>query len=284
MKKNIYSVIIILSLFGCQSIDTVFDKEPNKNQTKIQKSGAYYLDDGPEENPPEDLDKINDAQPKYEALSKRANQPYVAFNKKYTPLKKIIPFEEKGYASWYGKRYHGRKTSIGEVYDMYQMTGAHKTLPLPCYIKVTNLKNKRSVIIRINDRGPFIDQRIVDLSYAAAHRLDIIRNGSELVKIEMINPSLTKVNLKSVDNISSIISSDENFYIQAGAFSTEGNATNLMNRISRVKFKNTLNVRKLNKNSLHLVTIGPYKSKEIAEKALKNISKKIQLNSFIISE
>jgi cell division septation protein DedD len=87
-----------------------------------------------------------------------------------------------------------------------------------------------------------------------------------------------------VDNISSIISSDENFYIQAGAFSTEGNATNLMNRISRVKFKNTLNVRKLNKNSLHLVTIGPYKSKEIAEKALKNISKKIQLNSFIISE
>ncbi len=284
MKKNIYSIIIIFSLFGCQSIDTVFDKEPNKNQTKIQKSGAYYLDDGPEENPPEDLDKINDAQPKYEALSKTANRPYVAFNKKYIPLKKIIPFEEKGYASWYGKRYHGRKTSIGEVYDMYQMTGAHKTLPLPCYIKVTNLKNKRSVIIRINDRGPFIDERIVDLSYAAAHRLDIIKNGSELVKIQMINPSLTKVDLKSADNISSIKSSDENFYIQAGAFSSEDNANNLMSRISRAKFKNTLNVKKLNKNSLHLVTIGPYKSKEIAEKALEKISKKIQLNSFIISE
>ena len=284
MNKYFYNIIITFSLFGCQSIDTVFDKEPNKNQTKIQKSGAYYLDDGPEENPPENLDKINDAQPKYEALSKTANRPYDAFNKKYTPLKKIIPFKEKGYASWYGKRYHGRKTSIGEVYDMYQMTGAHKTLPLPCYIKVTNLKNKRSVIIRVNDRGPFIDERIVDLSYAAAHRLDIIKNGSELVKIEMINPSLTKVNLNKVHKNSSIISSNENYYIQAGAFSSEDNATNLINRISKVKFKDELSLKKINKNSLHLVTIGPYKSKENAEKVLKNISKKIQLNSFIISE
>ena len=284
MNKYFYNIIITFSLFGCQSIDTVFDKELNKNQTKIQKSGAYYLDDGPEENPPEDLDKINDAQPKYEALSRRANRPYVAFNKKYIPLKKIIPFEEKGYASWYGKRYHGKKTSIGETYDMYQMTGAHKTLPLPCYIKVTNLKNKRSVIIRINDRGPFVDERIVDLSYAAAHRLRIIEKGSELVRIEMVNPSLANKNMKKEDILPSANSSIKYFYIQAGAFSSEANASYLVNKLSKIQFRNSLNIKKLSKNSLYLVAIGPYDSKKIAEQALKDISQKIQLNSFIISE
>ena len=284
MHKFIYILITTLSLIGCQSIDTILDQESNKNKTQAQKTGGYYLDDGPEETPPDNLDEIKDAQPKYEALSKRANRPYVAFEKKYTPMNKITPFEEEGYASWYGKRYHGRKTSIGEIYDMYQMTGAHKTLPLPCYIKVTNLKNKRSVIIRVNDRGPFIDQRIVDLSYAAAHKLDIIKNGSELVKIEMINPSLTKHNLKKINDKLSSLSSEKYFYIQAGAFSSEENANNLMNRISRIKFKGPLTLKKINKDSLHLVTIGPYKNKEIAEKSLKKILKKIQLNSFIISD
>ena len=192
MNKFIYKLIISFLLIGCQTIDPLFKDEASKNKTEGTKSGAYYLDDGPEENPPENLDQIPNAIPKFESLSKRANRPYIAFEKKYTPMKKIIPFEEEGYASWYGKRYHGRKTSIGETYDMYQMTGAHKTLPLPCYIKVTNLENKRSVIIRVNDRGPFIDQRIVDLSYAAAHKLGIVDKGSELVKIEMINPSLAK--------------------------------------------------------------------------------------------
>ena len=198
--------------------------------------------------------------------------------------KKIIPFKEEGYASWYGKRYHGKKTSIGEAYDMYQMTGAHKTLPLPCYIKVTNLKNKRSVIIRVNDRGPFVDNRIIDLSYAAAHRLRIIETGSELVRIEMVNPSLAKKNIKETENVSSTNSSIKYFYIQAGAFSSEDNASYLIKRLSKIQFRNSLNIKKLSKNSLHLVTIGPYDSKKNAEQALKDIAQKIQLNSFIISE
>ena len=281
MKKNILTFVTAFLLFGCQSVEPLFEQS-NKDKPKVKNSGAYYLDDGPDENPPQNLDKIPDAQPKYEALSKRANRPYVAFEKKYVPMQKIIPFKEEGYASWYGKRYHGRKTSIGETYDMYQMTGAHKTLPLPCYIKVTNLKNKRSVIIRVNDRGPFIDERIVDLSYAAAHRLEIIQNGSELVKIEMVNPSLVVKNIEEANLNSS--PSIKSFYIQAGAFSNQDNASYLINRLSKIKFKNSLSIKKLNKNSLHLVTIGPYASKKIAEEALKDITKKIQLNSFIISE
>jgi len=281
MKKNILTFVTAFLLFGCQSVEPLFEQS-NKDKPKVKNSGAYYLDDGPDENPPQNLDKIPDAQPKYEALSKRANRPYVAFDKKYFPMQKIIPFKEEGYASWYGKRYHGRKTSIGETYDMYQMTGAHKTLPLPCYIKVTNLKNNRSVIIRVNDRGPFIDERIVDLSYAAAHRLEIIQNGSELVKIEMVNPSSVVKNIEKPNQNSS--PSIKSFYIQAGAFSNQDNASFLINRLSKIKFKNSLSIKILNKNSLHLVTIGPYASKKIAEEALKNVTKKIQLNSFIISE
>jgi rare lipoprotein A len=284
MKKNILAFVITFLLFGCQSIDPILKKESKNNSTEGEKSGAYYLDDGPEENPPGNLDEIPNAQPKYEALSKWASRPYVAFDKKYTPMTKIIPFKEEGYASWYGKRYHGKKTSIGETYDMYQMTGAHKTLPLPSYIKVTNLKNKLSVIIRVNDRGPFVDERIIDLSYVAAHRLRIIEKGSELVRIEMVNPSLASKNIKEADNVPSASSSIKYFYIQAGAFSSEDNASYLINRLSKIQFRNSLNIKKLIKNSLHLVAIGPYDSKEIAEQVLKDISLKIQLNSFIILE
>jgi len=284
MNKYIFTLIISFLFLGCQSIDPLFKESAKKNKSEGKNSGAYYLDDGPEENPPDNLDEIPDAQPKYEALSKWASRPYVAFDKKYTPMKKIIPFKEEGYASWYGKRYHGKKTSIGEAYDMYQMTGAHKTLPLPCYIKVTNLKNKRSVIIRVNDRGPFVDNRIIDLSYAAAHRLRIIETGSELVRIEMVNPSLAKKNIKETENVSSTNSSIKYFYIQAGAFSSEDNASYLIKRLSKIQFRNSLNIKKLSKNSLHLVTIGPYDSKKNAEQALKDIAQKIQLNSFIISE
>jgi rare lipoprotein A len=280
MNKYIFTLMVSFLFVGCQSIDPLFKEEAKQNKNP----GAYYLDDGPEENPPQNLNKIPDAQPKYEALSKWASRPYVAFDKKYTPMTKIIPFKEEGYASWYGKRYHGKKTSIGETYDMYQMTGAHKTLPLPCYIKVTNLKNKRSVIIRVNDRGPFVDGRIIDLSYAAAHRLRIIETGSELVKIEMVNPSLAKKNIKEVNNVPSANSTIKYFYIQAGAFSNEDNASYLINRLTKIQFRNSINIKKLSKNSLHLVTIGPYDSKKNAEQALKDISQKIQLNSFIISE
>ena len=288
MSKYIFKLAIIFLLVSCQSIDPILEpilkEDIKQNKPDEKKKGAYYLDDGPEENPPDNLDKIPDAKPKYEPLSKTANRPYVAFNKKYFPMKKIIPFTEKGHASWYGKRYHGRKTSIGETYDMYQMTGAHKTLPLPCYIKVTNLGNNLSVIIRVNDRGPFIDERIVDLSYAAAHRIKIIERGSELVKIEMVNPSLVKNKIKEINKDLLKVSSTKNFYIQAGAFSNEDNASNLMNRLSKIKFKDALNIKKINKNSLHLITIGPYNNQQNAEKTLIIISKKIQLNSFIISE
>lgn len=151
------------------------------------KPGGYYLDDGPGENPPANLESIPDAVPKEEPLQPRLNKPYVALGQTYQPMTKAQSYKKRGVASWYGKRFHGKKTSSGEPYDMYAMTAAHTVLPLPSYAKVTNLANGRSVVVRINDRGPFKKDRIIDLSYAAAYKLGLIARGSGLVEVEAVD-------------------------------------------------------------------------------------------------
>ncbi len=154
------------------------------------KPGGYYLDDGPGDNPPQDIDSIPNATPKKEPLLERANRPYKALGAVYTPMTKYQPYKETGVASWYGKRYHGKNTSSGEIYDMYSMSAAHTTLPLPSYAKVTNPANGRWVIVRVNDRGPFKSSRVIDLSYAAAYKLRFSSAGSTLVEVEAIDPNL----------------------------------------------------------------------------------------------
>ena len=184
-------------------------------------------------------------------------------------MKELKPFKEKGYASWYGKKYHGNKTSIGEIYDMYQMTGAHKTLPLPCYVKVTNLKNKRSIIIRVNDRGPFLRERIIDLSYAAAHKLDIIEKGSELVEIEVINPKFRQ--------------EMQNIMLQAGVFSVNDNAKNLQSKIELLKLSLVEEITIVNKNNNFHVWLGPFDDLSQAEEVKSIIDIQLNLNSIIIN-
>ncbi len=152
------------------------------------KKGGYYKDDGPEANPPANLASIPDARPRVEPLHRFANRPYEVFGKKYVPLASVQPFRQRGIASWYGKRFHGQKTASGETYDMYAMTAAHPTLPIPSYARVRNLRTGATVIVRINDRGPFHSGRIIDLSYAAAYRLGLLGNGSGEVEIESIVP------------------------------------------------------------------------------------------------
>jgi rare lipoprotein A len=148
--------------------------------------GGYLAGDGPGADAPTDLDSIPDAVPKAEPLHRYANREYTALGKTYTPLDAPGNYKETGIASWYGKKFHGQRTSIGEVYDMYGMTAAHPTLPIPSYARVTNLANKRSVIVRVNDRGPFLHDRIIDLSYTAAYKLRIINSGSAEVEVESI--------------------------------------------------------------------------------------------------
>ncbi len=129
-----------------------------------------------------------DAIPRPEPPSRYGNGPiYEVFGKRYTVMPSSEGYSERGVASWYGQKFHGRLTSSREPYDMYQMTAAHKTLPLPTYVRVTNLRNNKSIVVRVNDRGPFVNNRIIDLSYAAARKLDMIRDGTSLVEVTAIS-------------------------------------------------------------------------------------------------
>lgn len=154
----------------------------------LKRGGGYYQDDGPGENPPDDIDAIPDAVPKAEPLHRFANNPYSVLGRDYTPWKDLRPYKARGVASWYGRKFHGQKTSSGEPYDMYGMTAAHATLPIPSYVRVTNPANGRSVVLRVNDRGPFHAGRIIDLSFTAAWKLGYVGNGSTLVDVEAILP------------------------------------------------------------------------------------------------
>lgn len=150
--------------------------------------GGYYQDDGPGDRPPDGLHDLPDADPRVEPYSKRGNRPYVVFGKTYTPITDERPFRQRGRGSWYGKKFHGQKTSSGEIYDMYKMTAAHPTLPIPSYARVTNLGNGNQVIVRVNDRGPFHSSRVIDLSYTAALKLDYIAKGSAELEVERLLP------------------------------------------------------------------------------------------------
>ena len=152
------------------------------------KKGGYYKDDGPDANPPANLDKVPDAIPKIEPLASGANKPYTLFGKAYKPDTSGGPYKVQGRASWYGKKFHGNPTSNGERYDMYAMTAAHTTLPIPSYVRVTRVSNGKSIVLRINDRGPFHSDRIIDLSYVAAYKLGMLGPGSSEVVVERIMP------------------------------------------------------------------------------------------------
>jgi rare lipoprotein A len=134
---------------------------------------------------------VPDAIPRPEPRARYGNPPfYDVFGKRYYVLSSSVGYWERGVASWYGPGFHKERTSTGEPYDMYGMTAAHKTLPLPAYVRVTNLQNGRSVVVRVNDRGPFVGNRIIDLSYTAAAKLDMLRNGTAMVEVRAIDPSV----------------------------------------------------------------------------------------------
>lgn len=166
------SIVVCFILTGCVSVPGIVP-EP---------------EDGPGE--PVNTASIKDATPRVEPITKIGNKsPYTVFGKTYFVLPSSKDYREQGVASWYGKKFHGRKTSNGEVYDMYAMTAAHKTLPIPSYVRVTHTGNQRSIIVRINDRGPFHGPRIIDLSYVAALKLGFADNGTAEVLVEAIDPS-----------------------------------------------------------------------------------------------
>jgi peptidoglycan lytic transglycosylase len=164
--------------------------------------------------------------------SKSGNPPfYKVFGVRYSVMNSSMGYKERGVASWYGKKFHGRKTSSGERYDMYQMTAAHKSLPLPTIVRVTNLNNGRSIVVRVNDRGPFVKNRIIDLSYSAAIELDMTREGTALVEVEALTAAKTQT-VKPPPVVEPAVDPAGSIYVQVGAFGEQGNAKKLAQKLN----------------------------------------------------
>lgn len=223
--------------------------------------GGYYKDDGPPRGiSKSDIERIPDAVPKIEPLSKTGNRPYTALGKKYYPMKSAHGYRQKGVASWYGKKFHGARTSSGEKYDMFAMTAAHRTLPLPTYVKVRSLKNGKSVIVKVNDRGPFLHNRVIDLSYAAAYKLGVVATGTGLVEVTAVTPvnARQQASYPTQVPLSTRSVSGPRLYIQYGAFTVKSNAQDLQRRLSVHGFNTFIEHGTNDGGDIYRVRTGPY--------------------------
>lgn len=235
--------------------------------------GGYYLDDGPGALPPTDLDAVPDAVPRREPLHRFANRTYVALGNTYTPLASASGYREEGMASWYGRRFHGKKTASGELYDMYAMTAAHPTLPIPSYARVTALDSGRSVVVRINDRGPFHKARLIDLSYTAAHKLGYLSRGSTRVRVESLDPEAYDTQGEALP---------DGVFLQIGAFTRADNAQQLVARLARELALDPERTRVVLRDRLHRVQLGPYDSDDEALADRARVRERLDLNAVLV--
>lgn len=260
--------------------------------------GGYYKDDGPGDNPPDDLDAIADAEPRIEPYSTRGNRPYVVFGKTYTPITEDVPLRQRGTGSWYGKKFHGQKTSSGELYDMYQMTAAHPTLPIPSYARVTNLDNGRQVIVRVNDRGPFHSSRIIDLSYAAARKLGYLNKGKGNLEIERLLPDdIVRIQSEKLllaaappQNVPAGLGlqpitaalpmtaagpaedgADSGFYLQLGAFGQDHNAQSMRSQLAQSWADTLRPIEVVQAGAWYRLYSGPYADRSQAQQAAQKV-------------
>ncbi len=257
--------------------------------TTPPRDGAYYKNDGPGANPPPNLDRIADAQPRAEPLSRAANRPYVVFGKRYVPLASLQPFRQRGIASWYGRRFNGQPTSSGERYDMYAMTAAHPVLPIPSYARVTNLSNGRSVVVRINDRGPFHSGRIIDLSYAAAHKLGYVAAGSARVEVDSIVPgapaeaaATTARAAVPLEPQPAAADEQSGVYLQLGAFSAREKAESFRVHVYRELAWLSDAIHVLASGGLYKLHLGPYRSQDQARAVAQRIESELNFKPVFI--
>ncbi len=302
-----------LALAGCANVNTktsdtdrasVPSQQADASKAVVPpfKGGRYYKDDGPGANPPANLDDIPDAVPKQEPFNRQTSKAYKVMGKRYVPLADNIDYKARGLASWYGRKFHGNATSIGEPYDMYAMTAAHPTLPLPSYARVTNLENGKSVVVRLNDRGPFHPGRIIDLSYTAAHKLDVLKDVTE-VEVAALLPdaaptsfaalatedvSLASVQKEPVPAPQAVavktettrIDAGQSVYLQLGAFGNPVAADGVMARATAKLSSDFPSVMRLESNGLFKVQAGPFASAEAADQAAALIRNDLGIQAF----
>ena len=258
-----------------------------RSNVALKRGGGFYKDDGPGDEIPEGLDDIPDAVPRWEPLHKPATRPYTVLGKDYVPATSLRPYKARGIASWYGKKFHGQKTSIGEPYDMFAMTAAHTTLPLPSYVRVTSLQSGNSVVVRVIDRGPFHADRIIDLSYTAAYKLGLIDGGSGMVEVEAIlpgepaatdyaqtgtppRPALRPAPPAPAPQPAAPLAA-RGIFLQLGAFANADNADTLKNHLSRELDWLAEPMQVFSNNGMHRLQVGPYASRADADRTAERI-------------
>jgi rare lipoprotein A len=279
--------------------------------------GGYYQDDGPGDNPPAGLRDLPDAVVKYEPYAKFANKPYSVFGQTYTPLLNDEPYTQRGVASWYGVKFHGQRTSSGEPYDMYKMTAAHPTLPIPSYARVTSLDSGKSVVVRINDRGPFHSDRVVDVSYTAALKLGLLGKGSHRVEIERLFPddptriatvrraassaaqaapapaeiaALMLEDRVAMDSAAVARAQPEaagsapapasGFYLQLGAYGRSGKAEEMSEMLKKSGVEQALEV--VRSGSVNRLYSGPFETRAMAQEAARALPTSLGLKPIVV--
>jgi rare lipoprotein A len=270
-----------------------------------RRGGGYYLDDGPGDGPTPDLERIPDAQPRAEPLARFANNPYVVFGKEYVPERSVRTFRQRGLASWYGRKFHGQRTSSGEPYDMYAMTAAHPTLPIPSYARVTSVASGRSVVVRVNDRGPFWPGRVIDLSYAAAWKLGYVEQGSTMVEVDAIVPG-TDVQVAAAPVAPpapaaaaaqaapaapaepaapmdvAVTTEPGGLYVQLAAFSARENAESFRARAALELASLDRPIEIYRKDGLFRLHVGPYRSRAEASAAAERLKDTLDVKPHVV--
>ncbi len=268
-------------------------------------SNGCATQDGPPHSVNRDWQQIADAVPKDEPRSKYGNpQSYVVFGKRYQVRETSKGFVQTGIASWYGSKFHGERTSSGETYDMHAMTAAHKTLPLPCYVEVTNADNGRKAIVKVNDRGPFHEGRIIDLSYAAATRLGVAQTGTANVSIRVVTPETVsqapavasttgtehaRVNTAQAAPVvaasaASYVDDQGKIYVQVAAYTSEAAALKVMNELREQNFNDLrIHVENSKQQTFYRVRIGPLPTPDVAEKLLVQLKEIRHDNARIVT-
>jgi len=298
IRRLLPLVALVLAACGSQPPRPVVDRTDPSASTKpvptkapnvtLKKGGGFYKDDGPGDNlpAPEEMDAIPDAVPRAEPLHRFANRPYTVLGKDYVPLQYLGIYKTKGTASWYGRKFHGQKTSSGETYDMFGMTAAHTLLPIPSYVRVSNPATGKAVVLRVNDRGPFHSDRIIDLSYTAAWKLGLVGNGSGTVVVESLLPG-EALPPPVEDGPRAILAAKESpppaaaapeadlpgTYLQLGAFGNPDNAEAFRNHIARELDWLADKLRTQTAGKILRIQVGPYRDRAEAE----NVAEKVRL-------
>ncbi|HEX7559366.1 MAG TPA: septal ring lytic transglycosylase RlpA family protein [Usitatibacter sp.] len=267
MRRIVAALVIALVAAGCATT-------PRKSaQGEAPKKPSYYSDDGPPDAIPGNLASIPNAVPRDEPFHRYANRPYTVFGHTYVPVVNKETYRQRGIASWYGKKFQGQKTASGEPYDMFAMTAAHPTLPIPSYARVTNVKTGQWVVVRINDRGPFHSNRVIDLSYAAAARIGVASPGSALVDVERVfespeprseaAPVLSPAAQIAVET-PVVVEEAAGLWLQLGAFSSRDGAESFRDHATRELAWNHEPVQVTPRDGLYRVRLGPYRNREEA--------------------